>query len=509
MRFTVRHGLGRARLLAITGIVAILAGVTLGAIGTAGADEAPLDTTDPTTEVTPPTDPPAETPADTPADTPAEEPADPPSDESVQPLTVQSFNVPSDDIGALKANNGTIKIHETGTPSGTEDNDPKVCSFDVEGFGFDEGQSGVLDFEVQGNDAPHGTDLLGVPFGPADASGYMISATISLDPGHYKATFTDLDGNKFKSKVFKVQCEELSTPTVTSEVHNANHDDITNTSVPAGTEVHDKAIVAGIENGDVPTGSVDFRFFENDECSDEPLDAQTVGLTEDNGEAVAESTPRTPGVGSFSYRVHYLGDDVYEPGDGPCEPFGITEVEGRDTPTVTSEVHNSSHDDITNTTVPAGTTVHDKAIVAGIQNGDVPTGSVDFRFFNNGDCTGEPSDTESDVALSEENGNAVAESTPQTPSLGAKAYQVHYNGDEEYTEGLGPCEPFDPSGTSTEPPLTPPEVGGVAVTEAATGTLPFTGGGPGWQLPVGVLFVLGGALLLLVTRPRRTADLGS
>ncbi len=35
---------------------------------------------------------------------------------------------------AGNGNNGTIKIHEQGTPSGTESNDPKVCVFNVEAF---------------------------------------------------------------------------------------------------------------------------------------------------------------------------------------------------------------------------------------------------------------------------------------------------------------------------------------------------------------------------------------
>ena len=38
---------------------------------------------------------------------------------------------------AAPGNNGTLKIHEEGTPSGTESNDPKDCSFNVEGFDFD------------------------------------------------------------------------------------------------------------------------------------------------------------------------------------------------------------------------------------------------------------------------------------------------------------------------------------------------------------------------------------
>ena len=106
-------------------------------------------------------------------------------------------------------NNGTIKIHEQGTPSGTMNNDPKVCLFNVEGFGLDAGQTGYLVFSVQGGDGPQGTDAGPFAFGPADASGYYASEYFSLSAGHYKATLYgkgDLTDVKAKSKVFKVTC---------------------------------------------------------------------------------------------------------------------------------------------------------------------------------------------------------------------------------------------------------------------------------------------------------------
>ncbi len=57
----------------------------------------------------------------------------------------------------VPGNNGTLKVHQAGTPSGTENNDPKVCAFNLEGFGLDAGQIGYLQFETQGSDAPHGS----------------------------------------------------------------------------------------------------------------------------------------------------------------------------------------------------------------------------------------------------------------------------------------------------------------------------------------------------------------
>jgi hypothetical protein len=112
--------------------------------------------------------------------------------------------------GALAGNNGTLKIHELGTPEGTPNNDPKVCTFNVEAFNLDPNQSGYLVFDVQGGDAPHGAGPAGPYFETADANGVLSSEYFSLPAGHYKATLYgkgDLTDVKAKSKVFKVTCE--------------------------------------------------------------------------------------------------------------------------------------------------------------------------------------------------------------------------------------------------------------------------------------------------------------
>lgn len=121
---------------------------------------------------------------------------------------------------AVAGNNGTLKIHEQGTPPGTEDNDPKVCVFNVEGFGLDPGQAGYLSFAVQGGDGPTGAPAGPFAFGPADENGYWASQYFSLVDGHYKATLygrADLTDEKAKSKVFKVECAAPTpTPTATA-----------------------------------------------------------------------------------------------------------------------------------------------------------------------------------------------------------------------------------------------------------------------------------------------------
>ncbi len=125
--------------------------------------------------------------------------------------------------GNAPGNNGTLKIHEKGTPSGTESNDPKVCTFNLEGFQFDAGQDGYILFNTQGG----GQSVQAGPtvaFGPTNGSGYaetiyLNDGSIDLPNGHYKATLygKDNSGNqpnlkdkKAKSKVFKVDCEDVA-----------------------------------------------------------------------------------------------------------------------------------------------------------------------------------------------------------------------------------------------------------------------------------------------------------
>ena len=117
-------------------------------------------------------------------------------------------------------NNGTLKVHELGTGSGTESNDPKVCAFNLEGFGFDAGQQLAVAFEVQGGDAPTGVVPDPNSFGPytANAAGYFATEYFNnggtvIMAGHYKVTAYGKDTGtgqwselKAKSKVFKVDC---------------------------------------------------------------------------------------------------------------------------------------------------------------------------------------------------------------------------------------------------------------------------------------------------------------
>jgi hypothetical protein len=118
------------------------------------------------------------------------------------------------------ANNGTLKVHEKSTVAASESNDPKVCNFNFEGFGFDQGQTGVIVITTQGggNDK---AEVKRVDMPAANANGYTETEYLTLSDGHYKTTLYGKSTNgsidykndlKAKNKVIKVKCDTTTTP---------------------------------------------------------------------------------------------------------------------------------------------------------------------------------------------------------------------------------------------------------------------------------------------------------
>jgi hypothetical protein len=113
--------------------------------------------------------------------------------------------------------------------------------------------------------------------------------------------------------------------TVSTRVLDAQNSEITNTTVNAGTVVHDEATVAKAAGTPAavpaPSGTVTFTLYDNGTCNGNVLATDTNKPL--NGSGVATSatftTPQT--AGNFSYRAHYNGDANYPAHDAPCEPF--------------------------------------------------------------------------------------------------------------------------------------------------------------------------------------------
>ncbi|MEO5691242.1 MAG: hypothetical protein ABIQ64_03590 [Candidatus Saccharimonadales bacterium] len=168
-------------------------------------------------------------------------------------LTVGAFVALPVNVSAA-ANNGTLKVHEQGTPAATESNDPKVCNFNFEGFGFDKGQSGSIVITTQGggNDK---TEVKQINLPAANANGYTESTYLTLANGHYKTTLYGKSTNgsadynnelKAKSKVIKVDCPVVVTPpvTVVTPVTPRNPGTTTPTPGVAGTTTESGRVLA-------------------------------------------------------------------------------------------------------------------------------------------------------------------------------------------------------------------------------------------------------------------------
>ena len=223
---------------------------------------------------------------------------------------------------------------------------------------------------------------------------------------------------------------------VETHVHDPLHNPITGGSVPVGTAVHDKATVIG-DGITVPTGLVAFDLYADPTCQQGPPIIPTEILPLDLS-GMAESTP-VPGlpVGSYGYLVNYLGDQVYLPSRGICEPFRVEQLESQ----IETQVHDANHVNITNQTVPAGTAVHDKATVFGA--GPIPTGSVTFNLIAGANCVGSTIATE--IVPLDLTGMAESTAT-STLAIGSYGYLVSYSGDPTYFPSRAECEPFEIGG---------------------------------------------------------------
>jgi LPXTG-motif cell wall-anchored protein len=108
--------------------------------------------------------------------------------------------------------NGTVKIHDASTGEELHRNEPHVCAFYLDAFGFDGAQEvdwhidAIPPSENRGETVKSGALTL-------DAQGHGRSGDLSLPDGHYKLFWT-FEGEKgsAKHKVFWTDCEDEQEP---------------------------------------------------------------------------------------------------------------------------------------------------------------------------------------------------------------------------------------------------------------------------------------------------------
>ncbi|MFG2354540.1 hypothetical protein [Streptomyces sp. NPDC048521] len=106
--------------------------------------------------------------------------------------------------------NGTVKIHDATTGEELRRNEPHVCTFYLDAFGFDGGRQ--VDWHIEAWAPTAATKGETVKSGALtlDAGGHGRTEDLSLPDGHYKL-FWNFEGEKgsAKHKVFWTDCEDV------------------------------------------------------------------------------------------------------------------------------------------------------------------------------------------------------------------------------------------------------------------------------------------------------------
>jgi LPXTG-motif cell wall-anchored protein len=114
---------------------------------------------------------------------------------------------------ATNGDNGNVKIHDAVTGEFDQRNVPKVCTFYLDGFKFDDAQK--VDWHIEAwakNDLEKGEVVKSGSL-TLDGSGHERTEDMTLADGQYKL-FWNFDGEngRAKHKVFKVDCPDAETP---------------------------------------------------------------------------------------------------------------------------------------------------------------------------------------------------------------------------------------------------------------------------------------------------------
>ncbi|MCM2579134.1 hypothetical protein [Streptomyces meridianus] len=114
--------------------------------------------------------------------------------------------------------NGTVKIHDASTSEELRKNEPHVCTFYLDAFGFDGGQQVTWKIVEM---PPTGTKGVEAKTGLLELNldGHGRTAELSLPDGHYKLIWNfDGEHGRAKHKVFWTSCEkDADTPAEQSD----------------------------------------------------------------------------------------------------------------------------------------------------------------------------------------------------------------------------------------------------------------------------------------------------
>ncbi len=116
---------------------------------------------------------------------------------------------------AGKGDNGTVKIHRSTTPVTDPRNEPHVCIFYLDAFGFDAGQS--VSWQIKSWPPTGDRTVVSSGVLALDSNGAGHTGDMTLPNGHYKLYWNFTGEHGFaKQKVFWVACGAPTSPPPTS-----------------------------------------------------------------------------------------------------------------------------------------------------------------------------------------------------------------------------------------------------------------------------------------------------
>jgi len=229
---------------------------------------------------------------------------------------------------------------------------------------------------------------------------------------------------------FTVNKAQLNISTI---VHDAAHQDITNNSVALGSVVHDTATVTGGVSGfPVPT-TVNFTLTGNytDSCSN----GSAVGNDgiELSG-AYKSADTSALGAGNYAFRATVVGNDNYLGSNSACEPFSVNKAQL----SVTTNIHDANHQVVTS--IATGSVVHDTASLAGAVSGFTAP-AITFTFYTNSLCTGDGTSV-ANTGADESNSSLVRSANSAALAAGSYSYKASVAGNSNYLGDSSDCEPL-------------------------------------------------------------------
>ena len=190
-------------------------------------------------------------------------------------------------------------------------------------------------------------------------------------------------------------------------------------SITAGSSVYDTATLSG----ETPTasGTVTYVFYNNLNCTG---NATTISIVTVSAGHVPNSASHTfNAVGGYGWKAIYSGDANNSGATSSCESLNVTLA----TPTITTTLSNS--------TVPAGSSVYDTATLSGATPN--AGGTVTYVLFSDGNCTG----NSTVVSVVTVTGALVPNSASHFfGNVGSYSWEAIYSGDANDSGATSSCE---------------------------------------------------------------------